>query len=135
MWWPGLGSGYDGADLTCYNNDGGDCGTTDSNDDEDDSVITCGVVGSVTIDNAVASPTASESVTLKNNFTGSVDISGWTLGDKNDPDSYTIPQNTILSFGMTKTFSHTTLNFQINNSNEILYLTDVCGMLIDTWSN
>ena len=82
-----------------------------------------------------SSSTAEPPVTLKNNFTGSVDISGWTLGDINDPNSYTIPQNTILSFGMTKTFSHTTLNFQINNSNEILYLKDVCGTLIDTWNN
>ena len=104
-------------------------------DEDDGSVITCGVSGIVLIYNAVDSPTESESVTLKNNYTGSVDISGWKLGDKNDPDSYNIPQNTILTFGMTITFSHTTLNFQINNSNETLYLYDGCGTLIDTWSN
>ena len=121
------------SDETCEQSD--DETEEEDADEDDGSVITCGVSGIVLIYNAVDSPTESESVTLKNNYTGSVDISGWKLGDKNDPDSYNIPQNTILTFGMTITFSHTTLNFQINNSNETLYLYDGCGTLIDTWSN
>ena len=89
----------------------------------------------VYIYSAVATPTTSESVTIKNNSGIDVDVSGWTIGDKNDPDAYSIPQNTTLAIGQTKKFSHTTLNFQINDNNEILYLKNSSGSLIDTWSN
>ena len=96
----------------------------------------CGVCngdGCVYIANVVSTPTSSESVTLKNSYNDTVDISGWTLGDKNDPNSYNIPQSTTLAYDATITFSHTTLTFQINDSGEILYLKYGTGTTIDIW--
>ena len=40
---------------------------------------------SVYILSATASPTASESVTIKNNSGTTQDLSGWTIGDENNP--------------------------------------------------
>ena len=60
-------------------------------------------------------------------------MSGWTLGDINNPDAYSIPQNTIIAVSATKIFSHTTLNFQINDNNEIIYLKDASGIIVDIW--
>ncbi len=76
----------------------------------------------VFISAVVTTPTESESITLKNNSGIAVDLSGWTLGDKNDPAAYSIPANTILQHTQTITFSHTTLGFQINDAAEIIYL-------------
>ena len=67
---------------------------------------------------AVRTPTESESVTLKNSYLSTIDISGWTLGDKNDTLAYNIPQETSLEVGEEITFNHTTLTFQINDFDE-----------------
>lgn len=83
----------------------------------------------------VASPTDQESITIKNNSGTTQDISNWKLGDKNDPNAYNIPSITSLTNGQTKTFSHTTLGFGINDSDEIIYLKNSSGTTIDTWSN
>ena len=96
----------------------------------------CGVCngdGCVYIANVVRTPTESESVTLKNSYLSTIDISGWTLGDKNDPLAYNIPQETSLGIGEEITFNHTTLTFQINDSGEILYLKNTSGITIDIW--
>ena len=96
----------------------------------------CGVCngdGCVYIANVVSTPTESESVTLKNSYLSTIDISGWTLGDKNDPLAYNIPQETSLGVDEEITFSHTTLTFQINDYDEILYLKDGSGTTIDIW--
>jgi len=82
----------------------------------------------------VASPTTSESITLKNNSGGTLDVSGWTIGDSNAPNAYSIPANSILTQGQFITFSHTTLGFQINDSGEVLYLKHD-GVVVDTWRN
>lgn len=89
----------------------------------------------VYIYSAVASPTASESVTLKNNSGSSMDLTGWTLGDENNPSSYSIPSGTVLTNGQTMNFNSTTINFQINDNNETLYLKNSSGTTVDTWSN
>lgn len=89
----------------------------------------------VYISSAVATPTLSESITLTNNTGSSADISGWTLGDINNPTAYNIPANTIMSIGGSLTFDHTTLGFQINDNGEILYLKNASGTTVDTWSN
>jgi len=89
----------------------------------------------VYIYNATASPTTSEQVTLKNNSGVIKDLSNWKLGDTNSPSAYNIPSGTILNQGQTHSFPHTTLNFQINDAGETLYLHDSSGNLIDTWSN
>jgi hypothetical protein len=83
----------------------------------------------------VATPTASESITLKNNSGAAIDISAWTLGDSNNSTAYSIPANTVLSQGELKTFSHTTLGFQINDSGEVIYLKNTSGVTIDSWAN
>ena len=83
----------------------------------------------------VATPTDSESITLKNNSGTDQDIAGWTIGDTNDPVAYKIPNGTVIKQGETKLFSHTTLGFAINDSGEILHLKNVSGTEIDTWTN
>ena len=88
----------------------------------------------VFISSVVATPTDSESITLKNNSGSTIDISGWTLGDTNDPTSYKIPAGTILTQGSIKVFPHTTLGFQINDSGEVLYLKNGTTE-IDVWRN
>lgn len=89
----------------------------------------------VFISEVVATPTENESITLKNNTGGAADISGWTLGDKNDPTAYRIPNGTVLNQGQGKVFMRTTLGFQINDTGEVIYLRDAAGNQIDTWSN
>ncbi len=83
----------------------------------------------------VSTPTDSESITLKNNSSSYVNISGWTLGDKNEPNAYNIPMDTILEAMGKKTFPRSTLGFQINDSGETIYLRDSNDSLIDTWNN
>jgi hypothetical protein len=90
---------------------------------------------SVFVYSTLATPTSSESVTLKNNAGSSVDLSGWTLGDKNDPNAYSIPNGTTLTQGNTITFNASTMGFQINDSGETIYLKNSTGALIDTWMN
>lgn len=89
----------------------------------------------VYISQVIATPTESESITLKNNSGGDVDISGWTLGDQNDPVAYKIPVGTILVNGQSKTFSRSTLGFAINDSGEFIYLKNSSGVEIDRWTN
>jgi len=82
-----------------------------------------------------ASPTTSEQITLKNNSGSAVDIGKWTLGDLNNQTAYTNPTNVVLQQGETKSYSHTTLGFQINDNSEVLYLKNTSGDTIDTWYN
>ncbi len=82
----------------------------------------------------ITTPTESESITLKNNSGTAADISGWTIGDKNNPTAYSIPANTILQHTQTITFSHTTLGFQINDFAEILYLKNG-AVVVDVWED
>lgn len=89
----------------------------------------------VYIYSAVASPTASESVTIKNNSGVQKDLHNWKLGDSNNSNAYNIPSGVILNQGETYTLYASTLNFQINDSGETLYLKDTGGSIIDTWSN
>jgi hypothetical protein len=101
---------------------------TNNNNNNNEPVI-------VYIYSATSTPTLSESITLKNNSGTTVDISTWTLGDLNNPVAYNMPASTILNDGDFKTFSHTTLGFQINDSGETLYLKDGAGVLVDSWGN
>lgn len=89
----------------------------------------------VVIHSVVASPTEQESVTLKNTSLSDANISGWSLGDKNKPDAYSIPDGTVIGPGGIKVFPHTTINFQVNNSDETIYLKNPAGVTIDTWTN
>lgn len=90
---------------------------------------------SVYIFSATSSPTASESVTIKNNSGSSQDLSGWTIGDENNPNAYSIPSGTTLNQGATQVFNASTMGFQINDSGETIYLKNSSGGLVDTWSN
>ena len=89
----------------------------------------------VKIYSVTATPTASEQISLINNDQSSIDISDWTLGDLNNPVAYGMPFGTILSPGQVKTFIHTTLGFQINDSGEVIYLKDGTFVTRDTWLN
>jgi len=87
------------------------------------------------ISGVVAAPTDQESITLKNSTGNDKDISGWFLGDKNSKYAYAIPQNTIIIVDETKQFNHSTIGFQINDSDETIYLSDNQKNTIDTWNN
>jgi hypothetical protein len=82
----------------------------------------------------VTSPTENERLSILNTYPNSVDISGWTIGDKNSPFEYTIPNPTILAPDEYVTFNASTMGFGINDDDEILYLYDG-ATLIDTWYN
>lgn len=81
----------------------------------------------VYISSVITTPTLKESITLTNNSGFIADIGGWTLGDKNNPVAYVVPANKTIEIGGTLTFSHTTLGFQINDRDEILYLKNTKG--------
>ena len=89
----------------------------------------------VYIYSVVASPTNSESVTIKNNSGYTVDVSGWIIGDLNDPNAYSIPSGNSLNQGQSFIFYASTMGFGINNSGEVLYLKNSSGQTVDTWSN
>ena len=89
----------------------------------------------VRIYSVTASPTESEQVVLKNYGNQSADISGWIIGDRNNPFAYTIPQNTVIESNRTMIFSRSTLGFGINNSGEIIFLFSDDGIEVDTWEN
>lgn len=89
--------------------------------------------GDIKIYNVVKEPTDDESVTLKNYDSVDIDISDWTLGDKNDPTSHVFSNGTIIKAGETLFLNHSTLGFGINNTGEILYLKDGLGTDVDIW--
>jgi hypothetical protein len=73
---------------------------------------------------------------LLNTGNDDADISGWVLGDFDNPQAYVIPQNTVLAaWEGTLTFSHSILPFEIDDSGETIYLWGDAGILIATWSN
>lgn len=90
---------------------------------------------SVYIYSAVASPTSSESVTIKNNSGATVNLTAWTIGDLNNPNAYSIPSGTTIGQGNKMTFNASTMGFQINDSGETLYLKNSSGGIVDTWNN
>ena len=89
----------------------------------------------VYIYSVTATPTSQEQITLMNDSTTDTDISGWTLGDLNDPWAYNTPSGTIISAGDTRSFPGSTLGFQINDEGEKIYLRDESGDIVDTWAN
>ena len=89
--------------------------------------------GDIRIYSVVKEPTDNESVTLKNYDSVDIDISDWTLGDKNDPTSHNFSNGTIIKAGETLFLNHSTLGFGINNTGEILYLKEVSGTDVDIW--
>jgi len=82
----------------------------------------------------VASPTSNESVTLINLTNANVSLAGWTIGDLNDPEAYTIPGGVVLNIGESLTFNANTMGFQINDSGETIYLKDGVRCIY-SWSN
>lgn len=104
---------------------------------EDDALpkSNCSGVKVVCIDSVVATPTDSESVTLKNQSTSDQNISGWTLGDKNKPTVHSFPKYTIIKKNQSLIVKKSSLGFQINDKDEQLFLKDKCGNLIDEWFN
>ncbi len=105
------------------------------NKDENDPNTNTSEPISVYINSVTASPTASESVTIKNNSGSSQDLSGWKIGDENNPNAYNIPNGTTLNQGAMHTFNASTMGFQINDSGETIYLKNASGGLVDTWYN
>ena len=87
------------------------------------------------ISSVIASPTQSESVSLRNNSGSLIDISNYTIGDLNSPNEYSIPNSTILNQGEYLHTDASTMGFGINNTNERIYLKDTQGFTVDIWTN
>jgi hypothetical protein len=84
----------------------------------------------VKIIEVVTTPTAKESITIQNTGSGDVDLSGWSLGDKNDPNARGLDD--ILKAGKTRKYDRESLGFGINDNGEVIYLKKD-GKVIDTW--
>ncbi|MBN2089129.1 lamin tail domain-containing protein [candidate division KSB1 bacterium] len=89
----------------------------------------------VRIYSVITTPTEKEEIKLINNSTTNIEISGWSIGDKNDPFAYKIPEQTIINNNEIVTFSRNMLGFQIDDSQEIIFLKDQNGLTVDTWSS
>ena len=87
------------------------------------------------IQSVTATPTNSENVVIKNNSGSSQDMTGWVIGDKNNQSAYSIPSGNIINNGSSLQFNASTMGFQINDSGETIYLKNVSGTVIDTWTN
>ena len=88
----------------------------------------------VYIAEVVTSPTESESVTLYNPTDRPVQLRGWVLGDKNDPNAYRFASR-VLRPSTYLEVTHDALPFQINNRDEIIYLFDDTGDMISIWED
>ncbi|MBP7462273.1 MAG: putative Ig domain-containing protein, partial [Candidatus Delongbacteria bacterium] len=84
---------------------------------------------------ATDSPDESEKIVLWNYKSTAVNLGGWTLGNKEKPNAYVIPPVTWVDANRTITFTHDQLNFSIADDDEILYLKDNTGTLIDIYSD
>jgi len=84
----------------------------------------------IRIEKVVTAPTNKESVTIKNTGSEDIDLSGWSLGDKNDPDARGL--RGVLKAGEGKNYDKESLGFGINNKKEIIYLRKH-GKTIDKW--
>jgi len=91
-------------------------------------------LGDLKITDVITKPTDKEAISIKNISGGTISLDGWTLGDKNNPNSYTFPYGTIISPNETIIIHHSALNFVINNTNEILYIMRPDEVIIETWT-
>jgi len=90
--------------------------------------------GGVRIWAVVASPDESEAVTLINTADSTINMNGWTIGDKDNQFAYTISGESLDS-DKTKTFSATDMGISINDSHETIYLKNSSGEDEDSWTN
>lgn len=85
----------------------------------------------------VATPTAAESVTLKNYTSSNIVLNGWSIWDKNAYNNgsgqKSLGTESVISAGGTLTF--TGLPFGINDSGETIYLKDSGNQVVSTKSN
>lgn len=101
-----------------------------TNDDEMEDVT---YFGNIEIYEVVIEPTDQESVTIINTADNYFNITGWTLGDIREPSAFVISDYTVLGPSETMQFVHDQLGFKINNWDEIIYLKDAYGNLVDQW--
>ncbi|MBC8147605.1 MAG: lamin tail domain-containing protein [Bacteroidetes bacterium] len=91
--------------------------------------------GDIEITQVIWTPTEKESVIIKNLTENEISLEGWTLGDKNSPDSYVFPFGSNILAKETLIIHHSVLNFIINNSNEIIFLKRPDKVVIDLWES
>jgi hypothetical protein len=60
-------------------------------------------------------------------------ISGWTLGDKDNPTALKFPAGTKIVSDSYLTIKYPLIGFEIDDTDEIIYLKDDKGILVDTW--
>jgi hypothetical protein len=84
------------------------------------------------IQSVTATPKSNESVTIKNETGEVIDLSKWSVGELNNPNSF-IFTNTIIDDGQILTID--SLPFDIKDSGAIIYLRDNNSKSIDNWQN
>ena len=89
----------------------------------------------IEIRDAVAQPTESEAVILRNLSDRTIPLAGWTLGDLNSPYAYEFPPDTVIDPRESIIMHHSILPFIINNSREQLFLKRPDGYTVSTWRN
>ncbi len=91
--------------------------------------------GGVRIKEVTASPTGSEMVEITNTSKTKFDLSGWMIGDKNNPNAFKIGDDWTINFEENQIFPASLLGISIDDSGEQIYLKDKEGNVIDTWTN
>lgn len=114
------GEGKSGGTEVCDSDDCGHCPSAQTG---------------IKICQVVASPTASEKVSLKNYDKPDQDLSGWYLRDANGLDNGNGQENLTgtIEQGTEETFD--ALNFAVNDSGETIVLFDDEDEEIDRWTN
>lgn len=89
---------------------------------------------SVIIDYVVDTPLEAQEIVLRNCSDQAVDLSGWYLGDKISPYSYRIANGVSIAANGSKSFTNSDINFTIDETDEIIYLSDSQKNLVDQWT-
>lgn len=93
----------------------------------------CQTPRTIIISSVSINPTESECIYLKNCMDQDVYISGWTLGDKDNPTALKFPAGTKIVSDSYLTIKYPLIGFEIDDTDESIYLKDDKGILVDTW--
>ncbi|MCG8574012.1 MAG: lamin tail domain-containing protein [Flavobacteriales bacterium] len=91
--------------------------------------------GKVFIQQVIAYPDFSESVSIKNTMETTQDIGGWIIGDEENPNIFTISSSANIESGEVLSWTAVSLGITINDSKETIFLKDDSGLIIDSWEN
>jgi len=76
-----------------------------------------------------------EEINLYNYSDEDIDLSGWSLGDKDSPDAYQIPNGSVIEAESFFEFAQADLNFTIDKQDQVIYLKNRSGEIVDQFSD